>query len=222
MKRFAILVVALLFSLHAQADGAATGKAIEQALNQRDLDAVMRAMDIEAVTRLVLKDLGLNAKDREAIGQAFPRALRNNVEIGVRSLESSEGSARYLRSGTRNGKPYALVRYDLGDNGTDYVEYYLTPSGKVEDWYAHSMANLYSTSAALGLATVFKTDSMLFSLFGLRVASEADAKPFAALRERLQAQDFAGAYRVLESMPEAFRRTRHWALLRVTYGGRID
>ena len=222
MKRFALFLAGLLFSLHAYADAAATGKSIEEALNKRDLDAVMRTMDVESVTRLVLKDLGLNAKDREAVGKAFPRALRNNLEIGVRALEGSEGSARYLRSGARNGKPYALVRYDLGDNGTDYVEYYLTSSGKVEDWYAHSMANLYSTSAALGLATVLKTDSMLFSLFGTRLASEADAKPFSALRAALQAQDFAGAYRVLESMPEGFRKTRHWALLRVNYGGRID
>jgi hypothetical protein len=216
------LLLSLLLPLQALADAAATGKAIAAALNKRDVEAVMRHLDVEAVTQLVLKDMGLSQKDREAIAKGFPKALRNNIDIGVKSIEGSKGSVKYLRSGARDGKPYALVRYDLGDNGTEYVEYYLTAADKVEDWYAHSMATKYSTSAALGLATVFKTDSMLFSVFGSRLATEADAKPFAALRTNLQAQDFAGAYRTLETFPEAFRKTRQWAVMRVTYGGRVD
>ena len=222
MKKVTLFAATLLAALNAYADSAATGRAIADALNKSDVDGVMRQMDVEAVTRLVLKDLGLGAKDRESISKGFPKALRNNVEIGVRSIEGSKGSAKYLRSGARDGKPYALLRYDLGDNGTEYVEYYMTSADKVEDWYAHSMATRYSTSAALGLATVFKTDSMLFAVLGVRTASDADAKPFQALRTNLQAQDFPGAYRTLETFPEGFRKTRQWAVMRVTYGGRMD
>jgi len=222
MKKVTALLAGLLFSLNALADAAATGKAIEEALNQRDVEALFRAMDVDAIAGLVMKDLGLNAADRESVRKGFARALRNNLDIGVRTIEGTKGTAKFLRSGARGAKPYALVRYDLGDQGIDYVEYYLTPPGKVEDWYVHSMATLYSTSARLGLATVFKTDSMLFSLFGTRLASDADAKPFRELRTALQAQDFAGAYRVLETFPESFRRTRQWVVMRVTYGARID
>jgi len=224
MKKVTVLVAGLVVSLGAwaQANVAATGKTLAAALNERDLEAVLATMDVEAVSHLVLKGLGLSDADRETLRKGFGRALRNNVEIGMRTIESSKGTAKYLRSGMRDAKPYALLRYDLGDQGTDYVEYYLTPSGKVEDWYVHSMATLYSTSARLGLATVFKTDSMLFGIFGTRMASGADARPFTELRTRLQAQDFAGAYRALETFPEGFRKTRQWAVMRVTYGGRVD
>jgi hypothetical protein len=224
MKKVTALVAGLVLSLNAwaQADVAATGKSLAAALNDRDLEAVLGTMDAEAMSRLVLKGLGLSDADRETLRKGFGKALRNNVEIGMRSIEGSKGTAKYLRSGARDSRPYALLRYDLGDQGTDYVEYYLTPAGKVEDWYVHSMATLYSTSARLGLATVFKTDSMLFSIFGTRMANGADAKPFTELRTRLQAQDFAGAYRALETFPEGFRKTRQWAVMRVTYGGRID
>jgi len=224
MKKVTVLVAGLVVSLGAwaQANVAATGKTLAAALNERDLEAVLATMDVEAVSHLVLKGLGLSDADRETLRKGFGRALRNNVEIGMRTIESSKGTAKYLRSGMRDSKPYALLRYDLGDQGTDYVEYYLTPSGKVEDWYVHSMATLYSTSARLGLATVFKTDSMLFGIFGTRMASGADARPFTELRTRLQAQDFAGAYRALETFPEGFRKTRQWAVMRVTYGGRVD
>ena len=224
MKKVTILLAALVFSLEtsAQVNVAATGEAIVAALNKRDLDGVLATMDVEAVSHIVTKGMGLSDGDRESLRKGFGKALRTNVEIGMRAMEASKGTAKYLRSGVRDSRPYALLRYDLGDQGTDYVEYYLTPSGKVEDWYVHSMATLYSTSARLGLATVLKTDSMLFSLFGIRMASSADAKPFTELRTRLQAQDFAGAYRALDTFPEGFRKTRQWALMRVTYGARID
>jgi len=214
----------VLFLLHApaQADAGATGNAIAAALNRRDTEAVLRMLDVDAIVRLVVKDLGLNAADRETLRKGFPKALRDNVTIGMGTLEANQGTARFLRSGVRDGKTYALLRYDLGDQGIDYVEYYVGPSRQVEDWYIHSMATHYSTSARLGLATVLKTDSMAFALFGGRFTTQADVKPFNELKRHLQAQDFAAAFRVLEDFPESFRKTRQWAVMRVTCGGRID
>jgi hypothetical protein len=224
MKKITLALAGLALSLQAlaQPNAAATGEALAAALNERDLEAVFALMDVEAVTRLVMKDLGLNASDREAMRKAFPRGLRNNLDISIKSIDGTKGSAKFMRGGAREARPYALVRFDLGDQGIDYVEYYLTAAGKVEDWYVHSLATHYSTSARLSLATLFKTDSLLFGLFGSRITSDADVKPFTELRVALQAQDFAGAYRALERFPEGFRKTRLWAMMRVTYGGRVD
>jgi hypothetical protein len=224
VKKITWLLAGLLVSFNAlaQSDAAVTGQAIADGLNKRDVEALLRVMDIDAISVLVMKDLGLSAADRAGVSRGFPKALRGNLEIGVRTIEGTKGSARYMRGGKRDARSFALVRYDLGDQGIDYVEYYLTSAGKVEDWYVHSLATFYSTSAALGLATIFKTDSMLFGLFGTRLTTDADVKPFATLRGNLQAQDFAAAYRTLETFPEGFRKTRQWALMRVTYGGRID
>jgi tetratricopeptide (TPR) repeat protein len=142
--------------------------------------------------------------------------------MSLRALEASKGSARFLRSGLRDAKPYALVRYELGEQGIDYVEYYVSPSRKVEDWYVHSVATLYSTSARFDLATMLKTDSILFGLFGAKFVTQADLKPFTELRSHLAAQDFAKAFRALEDFPESYRKSRQWALMRVSYGGRVD
>src|SRR6185295_9801490 len=185
-------------------------------------NATLRQIDADAVGRAVIKDLGLNTADRDTVLKVFPNALRTNVELGIRTIAGTKGSAKYMRSGQRNGRPFALLRYDLGDNGIDYVEYYVGKTDKVEDWYVHSLATLFSTSARLGLSSLLKTDSMLFSLFGSRMTTQADAKPFIELRASLQKQDFAAAYRTLETFPEDFRKTRQWALMRVAYGGRVD
>lgn len=222
MKKMVLMAAGLLLASLARADVAATGEAIAAALNKRDVDATLRLIDHDAVGRAVIKEMGLNAADRETVLKVFPSALRTNVDLGIRTIAGSNGSAKYLRSGQRNGRPFALVRYDLGDQGIDYVEYYLGKTDKVEDWYVHSMATLFSTSARLGLSSLLKTDSMLFALFGSRMTTEADARPFVELRTSLQKQDFAGAYRTLERFPEDFRKTRQWALMRVAYGGRVD
>ena len=222
MNKMVLMAAGLLLASLARADVAATGEAIAAALNKRDVNATLRLIDADAVGRAVIKEMGLNAADRETVLKVFPNALRTNVDLGIRTIAGSNGSAKYLRSGQRNGRPFALVRYDLGDQGIDYVEYYLGKTDKVEDWYVHSMATLFSTSARLGLSSLLKTDSMLFALFGSRMTTEADAKPFVELRTSLQKQDFAGAYRTLERFPEDFRKTRQWALMRVAYGGRVD
>jgi len=222
MKKAVLTAAGLLLASLAHADVAATGEAIAAALNKRDVNATLRQIDADAVGRAVIKDLGLNTADRDTVLKVFPNALRTNVELGIRTIDGTKGTAKYMRSGERNGRPFALLRYDLGDQGIDYVEYYVGKTDKVEDWYVHSLATLFSTSARLGLSSLLKTDSMLFSLFGSRMTTQADAKPFIELRASLQKQDFAAAYRTLETFPEDFRKTRQWALMRVAYGGRVD
>jgi hypothetical protein len=95
MKKVTALVAGLVLSLNAwaQADVAATGKSLAAALNDRDLEAVLGTMDVEAVSQRVLKGLGLSDADRETLRKGFGKALRNNVEIGMRSIEGSKGTA---------------------------------------------------------------------------------------------------------------------------------
>ena len=221
MKRI-IFILAFLLALPVHADVAETGQAIAEALNKRDVEALMRQLDVDAVVRLATKDLGLGQEDRDRVRRGLPNGLRGNIATSLKAMEAGKGGAKYLRAGSREGRTFALVRYDLGDQGIDYVEYYLTPGFKVEDWYVHSVASLYSAAARFDLATMLKTDSMLYAIFGSKITTKADIKPFTDLRAQLNAQDFAGAYRTLESFPEGYRKSRQWALMRVTYGGRID
>jgi hypothetical protein len=116
MKKITLFLITSCAALLVHADPAATGRAIADALNKRDVEGVMRQMDVDAVTRLVLKDLGMSARDRESVAKGLPKALRTN----------------------------------------------------------------------------------------------------------LQAQDFPAAYRTLDTFPESFRKTRQWAVMRVTYAGRVD
>jgi hypothetical protein len=212
----------LLVPILVLADTVTTGQAIATAFNKRDVDAMMRMIDRKAIGQLVLKDLNIPDREADQVSKGFAKGMRSTVEFSMRTMESVKGTARFMRTGKRGAKTFALVRHDLGEQGTDYVEYYINAEGKVEDWYAYGMATLYSTSASFNLATILKTNSTLFGIFGTRIATEADLKPFTELRTQLLAQNFAAAYKTLDTFPEEFRKNRQWALMRVVLGGRID
>ncbi len=204
----------------AEADVAAVGQAIATAFNERDAEAFMRTMNTDAFARTVLGTFDLSKKDAADIAQRLPSALRTNVEAGMRSMEKSNGSAKFLRSGVQGEMAYALVRLDLGDNGVDYIKYYVSRRRAVEDWYAFTAASQLSAQVRFNLAFLLKNDSLLSALFGARSVSQDDLEPFLEIRKHVAEDDYAAAYHSLEKFPEAYRKSRQWALLRVTYGSR--
>jgi hypothetical protein len=113
-----------------------------------------------------------------------------------------------------------LVRIDMGEGGVDYIRYFLSPRHAVEDWYIYTAAALFSAQVRFNLAAMLKSDSILSALFGTRSLSRSELKPFSDMRQHLANDDYAAAYRALEAFPESYRKSRQWALMRVTYGGR--
>ncbi len=153
-------------------------------------------------------------EDVAALGRSLAKALNERS----RAMEQGKGFAKFLRTGTQESKAYALVRLDMGE-GVDYVKYFVAPSRAVEDWYVYTSAALFSASARFNLATILKNDSLLYSLFGISSVTQIDIKPFTELRKHLVAGNYAEAYRALEGFPEGYRKSRQWAVMRVTYGG---
>jgi hypothetical protein len=199
-------------------EAAALGLSLAKALNERNVDAFMRSVDTEAVSDIVLKDLALPARDADALRKQLPTSVRRSAEISMLALEKNKGNAKFLRGGVQEGRPYALLRLDLSE-GVDYVKYYVSSSRTVEDWYVYTSAALFSTSVRFNLAAILKNDSLLYSLLGARSVRAGDLKPYTELRKHLAAGDFAAAYRALEDFPEGYRKSRQWAVMRVTYSG---
>jgi hypothetical protein len=199
-------------------EAAALGLSLAKALNERNVDAFMRSVDTEAVSDIVLKDLALPARDADALRKQLPTSVRRSAEISMLALEKNKGNVKFLRGGVQEGRPYALLRLDLSE-GVDYVKYYVSSSRTVEDWYVYTSAALFSTSVRFNLAAILKNDSLLYSLLGARSVRAGDLKPYAELRKHLAAGDFAAAYRALEDFPEGYRKSRQWAVMRVTYSG---
>jgi tetratricopeptide (TPR) repeat protein len=223
--RLAVVLTALSCTVATAADAtarksaAAVGQALAAAFNERNVDAFMRHVDTGAVVRIVLKDLGLGESETAALRKQLPASVRNNIGMSMRALDHSKASVKFMRDGREDARAYVLLRVDMAEGGVDYVKYFLTPRHQVEDWYNYTSAALFSTLARFNLAAMLKNDSLLSTLFGVNLVSRGDLKPFADLRQHLAANDYAAAYRALESFPESYRKSRPWAVMRVAYGG---
>lgn len=203
-----------------QKDAAALGRSLAAAFNERSVDAFVKVVDVDAFSRIVLSDLGLGKADHEALRTRLPLSVRKNAEMSMRAIAQNEGTAKYLRAGVEGGRAYALVRLDMGDQGVDYIKYYASSPRAVDDWYIFTAASLFSSAVRFNLATIFKSESVLFRLFGVRSVSARDTGAFIEVRDSLAKDDYGGAFKALEKFPEDYRKSRQWALMRVTYGGR--
>jgi hypothetical protein len=213
-------VPAVALAKATQKDAAALGRTIAEAFNERSVEAFMKAVDVDAFGHIVLDDLNLGVADREGIRKRLPASVRKMAETSMRAIGKNEGSAKYLRAGLEEGRAYALVRLDLGDQGVDYLKYYASSPRAVEDWYIFTAASLYSGAVRFNLASIFRSESVLLKLFRIPSVSPRDTRAFIEVRDRLVKEDYAGAFKALEKFPEDYRNSRQWALMRVTYGGR--
>jgi hypothetical protein len=223
IRAAALAVCATALLLHAAAATARAtpeqvGRQIEQAFNTQDTDTLVQLIDLQALSSEVMSDLGLSAEQAGKLREGMRRSLRTNIEAGLRNFAQREGVAKFMRTGKQAGKTYSLVRmeYQAGDGGFDYIEYYVTPAGLIEDWYTHTRGSRASTAMRLAVSAMLDKGSMLASLFGVRSVDGQEVERFRAFSRQLAAGDLPAAYRALDGLPESYKRTKDWAMLRAS------
>jgi tetratricopeptide (TPR) repeat protein len=194
------------------------GEKIADAFNKQDVETLFAVMDIDALAGKLSAEQGLRGSAAQNFEDGLRKGVRNNIESGLRQFAQKEGIAKYIRSGARKGKRFALVRiqFTSGDGGFEYVEYYLSPKNKVEDWYTHSQGSRVSTSIRLAMSSMMKKDSILTVLFGIDKVNESEVKRFKEFSSAIAAGDYPKAYQAMEALPESYRKTREWAMMRAS------
>jgi hypothetical protein len=194
------------------------GQQIAQAFNAQDADTLVQLIDLQALSREVMRDLGLSTEQAAKMQEGMRKSLRTNIEAGLRNFAQRQGVAKFIRPGKQAGKAYSLVRieYQAGDGGFDYVEYYVTPAGLVEDWYTHTRGSRASTAMRLAVSAMLDKGSMLATLFGVTAVDGQEVERFRTFSRHIAAGDLARAYQALDSLPEGYKRTKDWAMLRAS------
>jgi len=223
LQRFSLAWLLLLLPTLAAASPEADqiGRRVASALNGHDAQAFMELVDIESLNRAIVADMGMTPSQAQSFEHGLGAGIRQNWETGIRLFAKRKGVAKYVRAGSRDGRPYALVRIAYGDDdaGFDYLELYLSPSQRLHDWYTHSRASLASSGVKVLVAAMLKNDSILASVFGIKAFSQADIANVNQFVAHFRAGDLANAHRTLELFPASYRRTRDWAMLRANTAG---
>lgn len=226
LKRFGLALLLLLPLALAAAppETEQIGRRVAAALNAHDAQALVELIDIESLNRTIVADMGLTPAQAQSFERGLAAGMRQNWEAGIRLFAKRKGVAKYIRTGSREGRPYALVRlaYADEDAGFDYLELYPSGAQRLHDWYTHSRASFASAAVKVLAAAMLKNDSILASVFGIKGFSQADITSVRQFTAQFRAGDLANAYRTLELFPASYRRTRDWAMLRVNTAGHDD
>ena len=221
MKNF-VLVATLLFTtfVSAQVKGGTDDKAaadrfgqeIARAFNERDAKALASLIDMHAFGLRVARMQGLPESRQEEFASGLASTGPSRMFASyLRILDESQGSAQFMR--VTNATPARpLIRFSLGANGYDYIEYVLeTRQGRTRavDWFQLSKGELVSFTVG-GIGQMFTTSDpgLLGRLFGTKAIDQQAINRLRAVGDLQREGKFAEALATLQQLPDQIANSR--------------
>lgn len=202
------------------------GQGFAQALNARDSAGAIEWIDqahfAYIVSKAVFEDA--NSKMRKDFEQGIRKGMRERtLQAWIHALNQSNGRVDYLRTIQVNGKRRALVRFDYGDAGVNYLELLIdTKREKIYDIFPHTSGELMSDSVIAVSALSFPNSNQLIQrLLGVRQPNKSVLDNYSKVSAAAQKGDFAAAYDALLTLPAELQKSRVISVLRLNYATQI-
>ena len=224
-----LVVLLALAPSPARADAVRTpGEELEKILSQRQADAFTAKVDVDVLLERVLTGSGLSPDIKVGFVKGFRDSIGGMGAGLVRNLDAQHATVRLVLSRATAEGTTQLIRLDMhkaggAAAGHDYIEFDLGADGRIRDMRSHAQGAWTSDVMRVFASTVIDNRSFLGRLFNggseLTHDTESAVRDFTAA---MLAQDFRAAYDALDRMPDAFRDTRQWLVLRAALSSRVD
>lgn len=127
-----------------------TAEAIAQGFTERDTSTFDQAIDADAIIEAALDPLVLDPTFKWSFSMGLKKALNTQVGEKFVSAMPEDAYAKILRVKQDGVITKALLRVDMGDDGTSYSDLYLKRDDKnqvrIIDWFDYSSGQHYSES----------------------------------------------------------------------------
>ena len=190
------------------------GADVTRAFNERDRKTLMVLLDFHELVVRAADFTGLTGKNRQDyIRGTESVGIDRLLEAYFRGLDADEGTVRFIRV-TDQRPPRALVRFDLGDKGFNYLEFVLRTDAKGQtravDWFQMNTGELLSVTLG-GASQLFAgaNPGLVQRLLG--GSSALDEDTVAKMRkagELHRAKKYAEALALLKQLPEPLATSR--------------
>jgi thioredoxin-like negative regulator of GroEL len=188
------------------------GKRWAGALSDSDAATLRALVDFEGLGLRSAASLSANETQRASFVRGFVSGGDRMVESWIADVASAEGQARFLKVHTFNGMRGPLVRYDLGEQGYNYVllivEARAAVARVVDIFVATNGQRLGDT---LGAATQMLTapdESVIGKVFGLATVDQELAGMFRTIGRLRLLGRIDEAYALIVQLPEEIRNHR--------------
>ena len=188
------------------------GLAVAQAYNERNEQALTELIDLRVFSERVAAVSGFNQKEQQDFLVGMQRSSWSNIVVSnFKKLDDVQGTVRFVRV-TDSRPARALVRFDLGKSGFDYVEYLLRTdaSGRTRtvDWFSLSSGQLVSETIG-GIAQMFTANAnVLERLFGGQKFDPGMVAGFRLIGELQRQGKYAEALAEVRRLPAPVAESR--------------
>ena len=202
------------------------GQGFAEALNARDSASAIQWIDQAHFAYIVSKAVfdDTQNKMRKDFEQGIRKGMRERTLLAwMHALDQTNGRVDYLRTIQVNGKRRALLRFDYGDAGVNYLELLIdTKREKIYDIFPHTSGELMSESViAVSALSLPDSNNLIQRLLGVRQPNKAVLNNFSKVSAAAQKGDFVGAYNALLALPPELQKSRVVSVLRLTYASQI-
>jgi tetratricopeptide (TPR) repeat protein len=200
----------------------AAAASLVQALNQRNESAAADFLNMAALGERAGKAMTGNPTEQQQMAQALGEDTAHKlIQSYLKVLDIRHGTVRLMKTTQRNGQALALVRFDMGGNGFDYIEFILQPDSsghyRAVDWYQLSRGELMSVNLGALMKLMADPDpDLVHRLLG---TTRYDPNQLAKLKQigTLQRNgDYAGALALANQLPPELADSRVILTFRVT------
>jgi hypothetical protein len=180
--------------------------------NARDPAPFTQAIDAEKILDAAFSGMHLEAEWETSFRKGVKNALNTHVTDQMFQQMPEGGYAKLLRIKMDGDIGKALVRVDLGDNGTGYMDMHLTRADngevKIVDWYNYATGQLHSETLRQTVAFISPTPSLLGKVYDIA----SDRREHATFVKKLIQMRVKGEHeqvvRSFLAQDEALRRSR--------------
>jgi tetratricopeptide (TPR) repeat protein len=191
------------------------GENIAAAFNEGQVDTVIRMLDMEALSRRVAATVVEGEKDRADFALGFQRGSKVE-DIGKLMFGQRDGSdltVKFVRVVQCEYERCALLRFDYGDNGFDYIEFAIRQDNvgrtRIVDWAPLTTGEMVSVTIGSTARLVLDTSpNLLARLLGLKSVDQAAVKRMKDIGQMRRNGDFKGAYVEIGKLPPELANTR--------------
>lgn len=191
----------------------ALGTSYAAAINSRDAATLDALFDLQALASKVAATVTSDRQERAEFVRGFMGGAKNMSRQIIEQIHAASGQARFLGMRSFDGLHGPLVRYDLGDQGYNYVLLICEPASNgeariVDMFIATNGVRMSVTTGAVSQLMLKPQTSILEMLFGPTAMDKKVAATFVELGRLQRQRDYAGAYAKLAELPDAVRNHR--------------
>ena len=202
------------------------GRRWASALSESDAAALRATLDVEG---LALRSVA-SFSDNEAMQAEFVRGFAAGADRLVQSwigdVEAAEGQARFLKVHSFDGMRGPLVRYDLGEQGYNYVLLIVAARDNaaprvVDLFVASNGQRLSETLGAVTQLIAAPSESLIGKVFGVTTVDQELAAMFRTIGQLRLRGRIDEAYSMLVQLPDEIRNHRVMLNISLALSGQL-